>query len=271
VTVPNPDEPAPATTSITEGARNAIRYFAPAGGETQPRQLAVTQDKCNACHLELQFHGNQRESVEYCVVCHTADLTDWGRRPKVTSGTPPAVVQPATVDVAATPDDKEERSVHFRPMIHRIHMGNGLELQKPYVIYGFSGPVFLDESGLPEPSRSRCTACHEGDSYKLEAMPAREPTFANETATPLHVPGSGNPKVPGVAELQPMTAACISCHDYDEPAPAGSTPPDWRLDNAPASLRDHVAAYTSGRTERCLECHADRGVAAVSAVHDVTP
>jgi OmcA/MtrC family decaheme c-type cytochrome len=284
VTVPNPDEPPPAgataTTSITEGARNEIRYFRPGGGEVQPRQLAVSQERCNACHLELQFHGNQRENVEYCVVCHTADLTDWTRRPKTGSGAS------AVVNLAATPDNREERSVHFKPMIHRIHMGNGLEAQKPYVIYGFGGPVFLDESGLPETSRARCTACHVGDSYKLEAMPPRLPTFANDTAEVKHTPGSGDPKLPTVAPVGPMTSACLSCHDYDDPTldntpgVATGTPaaPGWR-DAAPGSLLQHVRAYTSTApgpsptevqfVERCVECHSDRGVASVSGVHRV--
>ena len=249
VPVPNNDEPpaTPApTTSITEGAVNPIFPFNPAGGEPQARQLAVSQQKCNACHLELQFHGNQRDLVDYCVVCHTPDLTDWAQRP-AQAGTTGAT---KVVNVAATPDNKETRTVHFKPMIHRIHMGKALELQKPFVMYGNGGrAIFFDESGLPEPSHARCDACHEGDTYKLEAMPpGRLPTTANETSAVLHAPGSGDPKAAGAASVQPMTSACIACHD------------------TPAAVQ-HASEFTVGTTERCVECHADGRIRAVSRVH----
>ena len=248
VTLKNPDEPDPnATFTVTEGAFNPITYFAVTGGTPTPRKIAVAQDKCNACHLALQFHGNQRDSVEYCVLCHTPDNTDWGRRPKTGTGAS------AVVNVAATVDAKEERSIHFKAMIHRIHMGSGLELQKPYVIYGFGGSVnFFDEGGLPDTSRPHCELCHEGDAYKLEAMPPdRLPTISNESATTVHV--GTNAPVPGESSIPPMTAACISCHDTQTAvAHAQSFAPPV----APA--------------ERCLECHGDRGVRAVSRVHPVS-
>lgn len=248
----NADEPTPPVTnvetSVSEGAMNPVRYFDPATGAVragEDRQMGVTQGKCNECHLDLEFHGFQRKSVEYCVMCHAPDLTDWGRRPKAGTGAE------AVVNVAATPDAREERSAHFKVLIHRIHMGKGLELQKPFVVYGFTGAAFFDEGGLPAEGRLRCEKCHDGDRYKLEVMPKdRSPTFANETSAVLHAPGSADPKVPGVAGTPPMTAACIACHD------------------TPRAV-EHARNFVAARGERCLECHADRGIAAVGRVHGV--
>jgi OmcA/MtrC family decaheme c-type cytochrome len=259
VALANADEPAgspQATRNVTEGAENALHYFNPGGGPPEERRLVVAQDKCNACHLDLQFHGNQRELVQYCAVCHTPDLTDWGRRPKVAGSTPPAV------DVAATADGLEERSVHLKVMIHRIHRGSGLELTRPLAIYGFSGPVFFTPAaesgvvrfgGLPEPARDRCASCHEGDTYLLERMPpGAAGTLANETPTPRHA-GTGA-HAEGEPRIPPMTAACISCHD------------------TPFAV-DHASQFAPPRApaERCVECHGQGAVRAVDAVHEIGP
>lgn len=41
-----------------------------------PRNRIVTQEQCEACHQQLQFHGaNRNGDPEDCTVCHTADAT----------------------------------------------------------------------------------------------------------------------------------------------------------------------------------------------------
>ena len=43
------------------------------------RQVAFDNDKCNACHKQLQFHGsNRNENPEICLNCHNADLPEDG-------------------------------------------------------------------------------------------------------------------------------------------------------------------------------------------------
>jgi OmcA/MtrC family decaheme c-type cytochrome len=93
----------------------------------------VSLAKCNSCHLSLSFHGDNRNTIEACVVCHN---------PLRTAGTGGTL----TVD--------------FRTMIHRIHTGE--ELQIPYV-FGTRDFRRLLYPG----DRRNCAACHVNGSEQL--------------------------------------------------------------------------------------------------------
>jgi OmcA/MtrC family decaheme c-type cytochrome len=235
------------TILVQESATNPVVYFDPASGSTSGvtprRQVVDTATKCNVCHGDLRLHGDLRRSTAYCVMCHAPDNTDWDRRPKTGTGAG------ARVNLAATHDAVEERSIHFKRLIHRIHTGENLVLTRPFVIYGFGGtPNFFDEVRFPADIR-RCNICHVGQSWAIESIPASaSPTVANETGNLLHT-GSNAP-VPEEPRLPPIQATCLACHDHDNPTNAPGQP----------TLLAHVRQYTfAGGGEGCATCHGQHG------------
>ncbi len=119
-------------TSVNEGAPNQPFSFAVTGTTVVPRRTSVQLTKCNDCHQDLKVlfsHGNQRITIEHCVICHNPNGTDLARRP---------------ADHSADPGE----SVEFARMIHRIHTGE--ELTQDYTIYGNSGqPGQLQRGSVP--------------------------------------------------------------------------------------------------------------------------
>jgi len=233
--------------TVTESPNNPVVYVdssvgAFPGGTAVPRRKVVAQDKCAKCHFRFELHGSQRHEVEYCIICHTPDRTDWVRRPKSASG---------NVNLGATFDGIEERSVHFKVMVHRIHTGGrtgaaALDLLEPHVVYGFGGtPWFFDEGIFPNDLRN-CTLCHEGKSYLVESVPAdASPTVANETPTLRHQATSGH--VTGERAVLPVQAACTGCH-------------------ATGATASHATRYTVAGVEACAQCHV-RGSNGVEEAH----
>ncbi len=236
--------------TITEYADNPVIYVDTAlgswpGGAPAPRRNPIERNNCRACHLELSLHGNLRHNPAYCVLCHAADATDWSRRPKNADGN----VNLATVwsDTRfGTYDNIEERSIHFKVMVHRIHTGEGqgtarLEVAAPHVVSG----IFLDDIRFPN-RLADCTLCHEGTTWLISGQPAdAAPTTANETATIAHAASAAHGA--GDQVLRPITATCVSCH--------GTT-----------SAYAHAARYVKDGVETCAQCHT-KGAMGVPAAH----
>jgi OmcA/MtrC family decaheme c-type cytochrome len=160
--------------SVRDAGENVVHYFAVDGSQVTPRRQVVSLAKCDNCHGDLAFHGDQRTTTEGCVVCHNPNETDAARRPA---------------------DQMPAQSVDFMTMIHRIHTGNDLEHE--FTIYGF-GNVAHDFTHLGYPGdRANCDACHVNGSQQLP-LPA--------TNMPVKDPR-------GVLDpMMPATAACTSCH-----------------------------------------------------------
>ena len=95
-------------------ANNAPYDFVPAGGAPIETRLIVNNAACNACHDNLELHGEARFDVEYCVTCHN-----------------PYSIDP---DTAAEPWGG---SVDMKVMIHKIHYG--VNLTNGYSIVGYGG------------------------------------------------------------------------------------------------------------------------------------
>ncbi len=186
-------------------------------------------------------------------MCHTPDRTDWGSsassgRPKLYSGGP--------VNLGATFDGIEERSIHFKVMVHRIHTGGregaaSLEGIEPYVIYGYGRtPYFFDEAIFPNDLRN-CTVCHDGKTYLVDAIPAGAfPTVANERPVIWHTSGTAA-HVAGEPSVPPIQAACTGCH-------------------ATGATFAHVSSKTVGGVETCAQCHS-KGSVSVDVVHGLAP
>ncbi|WP_242345812.1 OmcA/MtrC family decaheme c-type cytochrome [Anaeromyxobacter terrae] len=229
--------------TVTEVADNALAWVdtstgALGSGAPAPRRTIVDLQKCNACHLRLSYHGGVRNQTAYCVICHAPDKTDWRSRPKDA---------PGNTNLAATYDDVEERSLHFKVIIHRIHTGGRTgpaELTKPLASYG--GPKFRDMGEFPN-DLARCTLCHLEGTYRLESIPSNAAaTIANETGTILHAASTAHS--PDEPAKPALTAACTGCHGT-------------------AYSAFHVARYTSDGKEQCLSCHGVNGAQAVDKVH----
>jgi OmcA/MtrC family decaheme c-type cytochrome len=162
-------------TTARDAGENIVHYFTTDGSKTEPRKQVVSEMKCNNCHGELAFHGDQRTTVEGCVVCHNPNTTDAARRPT-------ANLLPA-------------QSVDFKTMIHRLHSGH--ELEHEYTVYG-NGNVAHDFTKFGYPGDRRdCNACHVGNSQQLPLRPGMLPVQDPRQLIPV---------------MMPETAACTSCH-----------------------------------------------------------
>jgi OmcA/MtrC family decaheme c-type cytochrome len=174
-------------------------------------------------------HGENRNQIQTCVICHNASETDIARR-------------------RVTPDEAERnrpaQAIDMAVMIHKIHTGERMhEFQRDYTVIGFGGTVHpfdevrypvLRKNGQPADT-SVCTMCHVNGS---EGLP-----LANEQTRPQQVDPQGplNP-------VGRITAACTSCH---QSLPAAS----------------HALANTTELGESCSACHGQNSQFSVQRVH----
>lgn len=160
--------------SVRDAGENDVFYFNVSGGLASPRRTVVFQQKCDSCHYDLSLHGDNRNEVEHCVICHNPNTTDINRRP----------------DDAGAPE-----SVNFKDMIHRIHAGEAQT--RGLTIYGFGGTPHNYNDVLYPQSLANCTACHADDTQDLPLASDLQPTVDPR--------GFFNPALPA-------TAACLDCH-----------------------------------------------------------
>ncbi|MBT8091525.1 MAG: OmcA/MtrC family decaheme c-type cytochrome [Gammaproteobacteria bacterium] len=127
-------------------ANNAPLDFLPnpLGGEVivndsrlfDDNRLIVNNAACNACHDNLEVHGEARFDVEYCVTCHN-----------------PYSIDPDTVG------EPWGGSIDMKVMIHKIHYG--VNLANGYRVVGY-GDREHDYSDVVFPQDVRnCTTCHQ--------------------------------------------------------------------------------------------------------------
>ena len=115
--------------------------FSVDGSPVQPRRQIVSTAKCNACHGALALHGDNRNDVNQCAVCHNPVMTGDGE------------------------------AIDFRTMVHRIHRGNALT--KTYKL----GNTTFNEVGYPGDLRN-CAGCHINNSQQLPVkatLPVTDP------------------------------------------------------------------------------------------------
>ncbi len=223
--------------TVEEAAYNPVTYFSVDGSPVQPYPNLVDLVRCDRCHKELRAHGDLRRNIDYCVMCHAADATDWARRPKLGGNT----------NLSATVDHIEERSIRFPVLIHRIHTGQNLVLTVPFVVYGFGGSVNRFDNVLYPGNLAHCTTCHLPNRFTIEAITSPLPTVANETDTILHQGTAAHvPQEPRVPVIQ---STCLSCHDT-------------------AAAHAHAQLETTSQGEEaCAVCHGDGREASVRMVH----
>jgi len=159
---------------------------------------------CNACHSFLEVHGDLRNNVTYCVLCHNPSNTDFTTRPS-------AVVK---AQQALPP-----QAINFPLMVHKIHTGANLKanFNQNYIVVGHSGsendfgaafasvPSSIPNTGVRYPAMgpsgsvtdtAECYMCHAGGSESVL------PIGKNQVTDPE---GLLNP-------APATTSACTACH-----------------------------------------------------------
>jgi OmcA/MtrC family decaheme c-type cytochrome len=172
------------------GAVNKVFYFPVDGSKVAPRRTVVDINKCNGCHSTLSLHGENRNQIEMCVLCHNPSENDSSVR-----------------GVATVASDKAlpPQSVNFALMIHKIHTGEGMAaFNQTYIIVGFGGshndfsdvryPVMTPTGGVGD--TAKCYMCHVNTS---------EAVFPIGKNNVLDTQGRISP-VPAT------TSACTACH-----------------------------------------------------------
>ncbi len=223
--------------SVNEAAVNPVVTFSTDDATAAVRREVVSNANCTSCHGEFSkgfsIHGNLRNQVEMCVLCHNPNETDFARR-----GRDPEAV--AMGDLNETID--------FKVMIHKIHRGEHLE-QHPYLLYGFgAAPANFtahDFSHVLYPGDLRnCDTCHLPGTYMIPPFPGDGALGSLLTAID---PVDGSEFE--VGRLGPITSACTSCHDSDE------------------SLAHADTQTADGGSEACSVCHSETRPHPVSALH----
>ncbi len=212
-------------TSVTYGAKNSVIHFTVDSSPVAPRRAVVATANCNGCHVSLQLHGGLRNQTEYCVLCHNPSNTDIARRP---------------LSVVAADRALPAQGINFNLLVHRIHTGENLPKDRPYVVIGFGG-THNDFSDVRFPAMSlsgavgetrNCTLCHvNGSEQNL-------PFGKNLVTDPQ---GPLNP-------IGPIASACTGCH----------------LSIPTAS---HALANTTILGESCTTCHSSTSAFSVGSVH----
>jgi OmcA/MtrC family decaheme c-type cytochrome len=166
--------------------QNVVLDFSVDGSAVIPRRAVVDQAKCASCHgvfsQGFSIHGNLRNRVEYCVLCHNPSNTDSARRAGVNGA------------------DMNNQPIGLKHMLHKIHTGENLT-QQPYVIYGFNGSVNDFGDVLFPGNRANCEGCHLPETFLLPLPPGVLPTLLTKIGDPT------------MSSIPPIQDACLACHD----------------------------------------------------------
>jgi OmcA/MtrC family decaheme c-type cytochrome len=177
--------------SVTYGANNDVFIFSVDGTPVQKRRTVVALANCNNCHSRLTIHGENRNQIEQCVLCHNPSMDDSPTRP---------AAQVAS-DKALPP-----QGVNFAMMIHKIHTGEKLasDFKQTYIIVG-NGGSHNDFSEVRYPAMgptgstgdtAKCYMCHVNSSEAV--FPIGKNNVADQQGLLNPAPAT--------------TSACTACH-----------------------------------------------------------
>ena len=187
----NPNTTAAVTSEY--GGKNVVYYFSVDGSPVVPRRTVVSINNCNQCHTSLSLHGENRNQIEMCVLCHNPSEGDESTRPSA---------------VVAADKALPTQGVNFAMMVHKIHTGEKMAAAGlTYIIVGFGGS-HNDFSDVLYPAMingsvgdtANCTMCHVNGSEAVF------PIGKNPVTDPQ---GLLNP-------APATTSACTACH-FDTP------------------------------------------------------
>lgn len=178
---------------------NDMKYFSVDGTDVATRRHIVETATCNNCHYNLTLHGENRNEIQNCVICHNPNMTDAARRP-----------------AAQAPNE----SISMASMVHRIHTGK--EQPRDFTIYGFGNSANnFNEVGFPEPaSVSNCNMCHSTNTQNAPAngvLPVTDPrgwltTAGTTSAACLSCHASKDAASHALANTSALGESCGTCH-----------------------------------------------------------
>ena len=176
--------------STEYGATNKVFYFSVDGSAVAPRRTVVAIANCNNCHARLSLHGELRNQIEMCVLCHNPSDTDSSVRSSATVASDKAL--PA-------------QGINFAMMVHKVHTGVNLaSFGQTYIIVGYGGS-HNDFSGVLYPAMGPTGAT--GDTAKCYMCHAN----GSESVLPIGKNAVLDPQ----GRLSPApatTSACTACH-----------------------------------------------------------
>jgi OmcA/MtrC family decaheme c-type cytochrome len=239
--------------------RNAFKIV-PATGTTVNRRVVVDISRCNACHLSLSLHGNNRtDEPQVCVVCHNPAATDINRRKNNAPPAPQTMVADPTCPqgLRSTLDGQCEQTIDMKRMVHRIHASELQQPGSPYVVYGFgNNPIDFAEVTYPGGAKiGQCEACHIANSY----YPV-DPSKVAATTTSTGASISSQSDDTGIT---PNTAVCSGCH-------TGTTAAAHMTSNGGSfNVAKPVGGIVTTPFETCEICHGPGRSADVKVSHGV--
>lgn len=235
-----------ATGDPRSSARNPVTYVAVTDSEVVPRREVVSTERCNNCHNELAAHGGQRNTAEYCLMCHNPNNTGDERISRFEEATVVA------------------NSVGLKTMIHGIHMGE--RLSEPLVLGGFPAPNVNNPAGTPidfshvryPRPQNDCAACHTAENTWDLPLPSNLLPTRIETLTCTEDPTADTnahcaTRTSVESFIPPESAACTSCH------------------NATSTVAHAQLMTTSTGIESCATCHGPGSAYDASLAHQLAP
>ncbi len=180
--------------TVDAGANNVVYNFSVDGSPVVPRRTVVSINQCNKCHSRLSVHGENRNQIEMCVLCHNPSENDSAQRNSANA---------QAADKALPP-----QSVNFALMVHKIHTGEKqAEAGLTYTVVGFGGSHNeFNEVRYPAMSPSGAV----GDTAKCYMCHVQTPV-ATEGILPIGKNNVSDPQ--GLLTTAPATtSACTACH-----------------------------------------------------------
>ncbi len=172
------------------GAINKVTYFSVDGSTVVPRRTVVALANCNNCHARLSLHGENRNQIEMCVLCHNPTENDLSTRSAAT---------------VASDKTLPPQSVNFALMIHKIHTGVNLAtFNQTYIIVGYGGS-HNDFTTVRYPAMSSAGAVHDTTNCAL--------CHVNGSEAVLPIGKNAVIDLQGLLTPSPATtSACTACH-----------------------------------------------------------
>jgi OmcA/MtrC family decaheme c-type cytochrome len=163
-------------------ANNAVRTWAPTtGGAVDSGREIVDNDTCNACHDNLEAHGNARFDLQYCAMCHESYSFD----------------------------AQTGNTIDLKVMIHKIHrdtLPTG-----PYGIFGY-GNVWHDYTEFQFTQDQRnCQTCHQENDADTPQASNWRLTINREACGSCHNAANFDTGV-GHGGVAATDDQCATCH-----------------------------------------------------------
>ena len=209
--------------------------FIPATGATAPSGREMADNKnCNTCHQVLggqpggnedaqvaAFHGGSRNTIQYCVVCHT-EQRKYGRTEAAFDST--NTFTPAGVNTYKLYGWSIGNA---RSFLHKVHLGEMLAMKGyNYAGVGFNHTRYPQDirncdkchdslnAATPQasnwkkfPAAESCGACHDGINFATGKGVTLADALDGKTSTTVYPGGLAHPAGP-----QPTNGACAICH-----------------------------------------------------------